>query len=244
MTDHKKKLRQTVKYLSGKKRILFLTTSNRWSGEHGGEQPKSTQLAYKIAEMVSAYPGSSGTPASPKITIIEVPKLKIYPCEGNVSTERGNTCGLKDALLRDKTKNPSNCHRCWASLNNPKDELWKISRELLAADCVVFFGSVRWGQMNSHYQKLIERLTWLENRHSTLKESNLLKNIEAGIIITNHNWRGKEALSVQKKVLSYYGFKVAGPLCWDWQYLQNTADESNKSYKEAAKKFKKTFIDA
>lgn len=237
MPDYQKKLARTVKYLSSKKRILFLTTSNRWSGEHGGEQPKSTQLAYKIAEKLN-----SGAP-SPKITIIEVPKLKIYPCEGNVSTERGNTCGTKDAVLPDKTKNPSGCHRCWASLNNPKDELWKISKELLAADCVIFFGSVRWGQMNSHYQKLIERLTWLENRHSTLKESNLLKNIEAGLIITNHNWRGTEVLNMQKKVLSYFGFKMALPLSWYWQYLQNPADESQKSYKDAAKTFKKTFLD-
>lgn len=237
MPDYQKKLAITVKYLSTKKKVLFLTTSNRWSGEHKGEQPKSTQLAYKIAEKLN-----SGAP-TPKITIIEVPKLKIYPCEGNVSTERGNTCGLKDAILPDKTKNPSGCHRCWASLNNPKDELWKISKELLAADCVVFFGSVRWGQMNAHYQKLIERLTWLENRHSTLGESNLLKNIEAGLIITNHNWRGTEVLNMQKKVLSYFGFKMALPLSWYWQYLQNPDDESQKSYKEAAKTFKKTFLD-
>lgn len=259
MPDYKRKLARTVKYLSLKKKILFLTTSNRWSGEKGGEQPKSTRLAYKIAEMVSAFPVSANKfpsnsgqnspkialsqPAPPQIIVIEVPKLKIHPCEGNVSTERGNTCGLKDAVLRDKTKNPSGCHRCWASLNHPDDELWKISRELLASDCVVFFGSVRWGQMNAAYQKLIERLTWLENRHSTLKESNLLKKIDAGLIITGHNWRETEIIYMQKKVLSYFGFKVALPLCWYWQYTQNTTEESLKSYRDAANKFKKTFLD-
>jgi multimeric flavodoxin WrbA len=34
--------------------------------------------------------------------IINVPDLNIHPCEGNVSREDGNRCGIKDALLKDK----------------------------------------------------------------------------------------------------------------------------------------------
>ncbi|MBD3807947.1 MAG: flavodoxin family protein, partial [Epsilonproteobacteria bacterium] len=158
----------TIKALNKYKKILFLTTSNRWGGEENSEKPKSTMLAYEIAKRLS----------NNNVTVIEVPFLNIYPCEGNVSTARGNTCGGIDAKKKDPLKNPSGYHRCWASINNKDDELWKISKELFESDCIVFFGSVRWGQMNSEYQKLIERLTWIENRHTTLGEDNVVQNID------------------------------------------------------------------
>lgn len=227
---------ETIKRLATKKRVLFLTTSNRWSGEKGGEQPKSTHLAHHIANLVEKTTGKK------TIEIIDIPALKIYPCEGNVSTVRGNTCGIRDAILTDQEKNPSGHHRCWASLNNPSDELWQVSKSLLASDCVIFFGSVRWGQMNGYYQKLIERLTWLENRHSTLGESNLLAGIEAGIIATGHNWNEEEVIATQQKVLDFFGFKVAKELCWFWRYSDNPAEESPESYEKAAAAFQKTFF--
>lgn len=224
-------LEKTLKYLEGKNRILFLTTSNRWSGEKGGETPKSSYLAKLISQKIGEE----------KVAILDIPKLKIYPCEGNVSTMRGNSCGLKSALLNDPEKNPSGCHRCWASINNKDDELWKVSKELLKSDCVIFFGSVRWGQMNAYYQKLIERLTWLENRHATLGEDNILKNIDAGIILTSHNWRGKEVLGVQKQVLEFFGFRVPDELFWVWQFTEDSSEESGESYQEDSKKFMETF---
>lgn len=224
--------KRTLDYLKTKKKILLLTTSNRWSGEEAGEMPKSTALAYKTAELLSPM----------AVTLIEVPKLKIYPCEGNISTARGNTCGLKKALLKDSFKNPSGFHRCWASLNNPDDELWKISKELFSSDCVLFFGSIRWGQLNSYYQKIIERLTWIENRHSTLGEDNILKNIDAGIITIGHNWHGQEAMKIQRKVFQYYGFRVVDDLCWHWQFTEKIDDECDENYKAAAVQFKK-FLD-
>jgi multimeric flavodoxin WrbA len=220
---------QTLNYLKKKKNILFLTTSSRWTGESSSEKPKSTQLAYHLAKRLT------------KATIIEIPDLKIYPCEGNVSTERGNTCGLQKALLKDKRKNPTGYHRCWASLNNKDDELWKVSKELFQSDCVIFFGSVRWGQMNMYYQKLIERMTWVENRHSTLKENNVIKNIDAGIIAIGQNWNGINTIDTQKKVLDYYGFNVINKLCWNWQYTK-PEDENETSYQESAKAFKETFL--
>lgn len=228
--NYQKLYRQTCDYLKNKNQVLFLTTSNRWSGESGGEQPKSVVLAEKIAKRIGEK----------KVKIIDVSKLKIYTCEGNVSTAGGNTCGPLDSLLKDKTKNPSGYHRCWASINNPDDELWEISKPLLNSACVVFFVSVRWGQTNSIYQKLIERLNWLENRHTTLGENNVLKNIETGIIAIGHNWRGREVVATQKQVLAYFGFKVIDQLCWHWEYTE-AGDESNASYKRAALEFKRTF---
>lgn len=227
------KLVKCVEFLLTKEKVLFLTTSNRgeWVIKNLKEEPKSTLLAKAIQN----YLGKS------KCKLIEVPKLKIYPCEGNVSNQEGNGCGIKKALLKNKQKNPSGEHRCWASINNPDDELWKISRELLDSDCVVFFGSVRWGQMNSVYQKLIERLTWLENRHTTYNEPNILKNISAGIVNIGHNWRCEEVNDLQKKVLYHFGFDVKDDICWSWQYTKDYYNESNESYKKDSKKFRDIF---
>ena len=219
----------TIQYLKTKKRPLLLTTSNRWN-EQGGEKPKSTLLAYKIASLV------------PGTRVIEVPLLNIYPCEGNVSTKDGNTCGVKKAKLGNAEKNPTGHHRCWASINNPDDELWKISKELLTSDAVIFFGSVRWGQMNSIYQTLIERLTWLENRHSTLGEDNILSAIDAGIVAVGHNWRGKEIVETQKEVLGFFGFSVKDELCWNWQFMNDPENESDSLYRKAHTKFEQEFL--
>lgn len=229
----RKRVEETIHTLKKHKQVLFITTSNRWQGEKNNEQPKSTQLAYSIAKRVGQN----------KVRVIDVPKLKIYPCEGNISTERGNTCGVYKAMLNDKEKNPSSNHRCWASINNQDDELWKISKELFQSDCVIFFGSIRWGQMNSQYQKLIERLTWIENRHTTLGEDNIIKNINAGIIIISQNWNGENVLKTQKQVLKYYGFNVPKSLSWNWQYSDEDDEESNESYIKAAITFKQTFLE-
>src|SRR3989344_1470966 len=159
--------------------------SNRWEGEK--LPPKSTSLAVLIKKKLGK-----------KVVLIDVSKLKIYACEGNVSSSKGNNCGVEGAVLKDKIKNPTGYHRCWASINNKDDELWKISRAIFESDAVVFFGSVRWGQMNGIYQKLIERLTWIENRQSTLGEKNIVRNIDVGLIITGQNWNEENVLKTQK----------------------------------------------
>jgi len=230
---HYKKLMDTVKFLENKEKILFLTTSNRgeWAKKELKEQPKSTRLAMAI----QSYLGDK------KVTLIEVPDLKIYSCEGNVSHMGGNQCGLKKASLDDKEKNPTGHHRCWRNINNPDDELWKISKVLFESDTVLFFGSIRWGQMNAIYQNLIERLTWLENRHSTLGESNLLKDISSGVIAVGQNWNGKDVVEIQKNVLTFFGFDVRKELSWNWQYSEDSKDESKESYKKSGKDFLKTF---
>jgi multimeric flavodoxin WrbA len=225
-SELKRNVDKTINYLENKNRVLFLTTSNR-SGKNVDDVPKSTQLAYYIQELVGMK----------KIEIIEVPELNIYNCEGNISSANGNGCGAKDALLKDKDKNPSGYHRCWCSYKHKDDELWKISKSLFESDCVVFFGSVRWGQTNSIYQKLIERLSWIENRHTTLKEKNIVEKISAGIILTGQNWNGSTVIETQKHVLKFYGFDVEEKLCWNWQYTNNADDESKQSYKDAIKTF-------
>lgn len=215
-------LKKLYKYLKGKKdkKILFLTTSNRWEGDK--ELPKSSIIADELIKKLG----------SDNVQLINVAKLKIYPCEGNVSTKRGNTCGLKEAKLDDKEKNPTGHIRCWASLNNKSDEMYKVANAIFDADIVIFFGSIRWGKMNSIYAELVERLTWLDNRHTTLGESNLLKDKEVGVIATGHNWNGEEAVKLEKQVLGFFGFKTPDVLSFNWQWTKDKFDESKKGYLE------------
>lgn len=226
--DNLKKLYNYLKK-NQKKKILFLTTSNRWEGDK--ELPKSSIIADELIKKLG----------SDRIELINVAKLKIFPCEGNVSTKRGNTCGLKDAKLDDDKKNPTGHIRCWASLNNKSDEMYKVANAIFDADIVIFFGSIRWGKMNSIYGELVERLTWLENRHNTLGESNLLKDKEVGVIAVGHNWNGEEAVKLEKQVLGFFGFKTPDVLSFNWQWTKDKFDESKKGYLQEFGDFLKEF---
>ncbi len=220
----------TINYINNTdnniKKVTFITTSNRWKGDNN-DIPKSSIIAKLIKKYVSG----------PKIEIIDISKLKIHVCEGNVSTFKGNNCGVKEALMKDEKKNPHNIHRCWASVNNKDDELYKVVNSLIDSQLVIFFTSVRWGQTNSIYQKLIERLTWLENRHATLGEDNILKNVKAGIVIIGHNFNGNDILDTQRQVLKFFGFNVQNNLCWNHQHTNKTSDESQASYKKSSLSF-------
>lgn len=219
-----KQLEKAAKYLDGKKKILLLTTSNRskFSSKDGTDVPKSTRLAQVLQRSLGEH----------KCTLVDVSKLKIYGCEGNVSSKDGNTCGVRGSKLQDEKKNPSGYHRCWASINNEDDELWKVSLPLFESDAVVFFGSVRWGQTNAIYQKLIERLDWIENRWATLGESNVVKDIESGLVFIGHNWRVSDVIKVQKEVHRWYGFKPVDQLYFGYQFTADASDESKQSYKD------------
>lgn len=225
--EYEGKLERLINHLKDKKKVLILTTSNRWVGDK--QKPKSSVLAEYVANEIG------------NAEIIDVTKLKIYDCEGNVSKNEGNNCGVKKAALQDNEKNPSGNHRCWCSYNNKDDELWKISKVLFESDAIVFFGSVRWGQTNGVYQRLIERLTWLENRHTTLNEENIIKDKDAGIVFIGQNWNGEQVLETQKSVLKFFGFNVPDNLSFNWQYLTDPKDETQESYKKAPSAFEEAF---
>ena len=219
---------KTRDFLKNKDKILFLLTSNRWEGHT--DTPKSSALAYKLQEELGKN----------AVTIIDVSKLKIYECEGNVSSKSGNNCGVKEAKLKgDKDKTGE--LRCWASFNHKDDELYKVVNELLTSNVVVFFGSIRWGKMNAVYSRLIERLTWIENRHTCLGEDNIVKDIETGVISVGHNWNGAEAIKHEQKVLEFFGFKTPKDLFWSYQWTNEAKDESKSGYKEDAKDFEEEF---
>jgi multimeric flavodoxin WrbA len=115
--------------------------------------------------------------------------------------------------------------------------MYKVANAIYEADIVIFFGSIRWGKMNAIYTQLIERLTWLENRHTTLGESNILKNKEVGIVATGHNWNGEEAVKLEKEVLGFFGFKTPTQLSFNWQWTQKKTDETKEGYVEDFGKF-------
>ena len=226
-----KVLKNTIKELGKYKKVLLLTCSNRGEEVSKTQLPKSSILARVIHNNLD------------NSTIIDVTKLKIYPCEGNVSRMEGNVCGIKEALLDDPEKNPSGYHRCWASVHNPDDELWKISKELFESDCVVFFASVRWGQANMFYQKLIERLNWINNRFIPYGEENIIKNISSGFIIIGQHKYGDDIAELQYNNHEYYGFDVNKELYWNWnaeniEYDDETLQGYLDSYPEFFDEFK------
>lgn len=226
-SDAWKSIKSTLDVLKNKKKVLLLSCSNRYNWDDKNiDIPKSKMIAMYLNDQLGD-----------KSVMIDVPELKILPCEGNVSRKEGNNCGVLKAKLKDKDKNPSGDHRCWVNINEKSDELWKISKELFESDVVIFFSSVRWGQANMYYQNLIERLTWIQNRHSTLSESNLVKEIESGFICVGQNWNGENVTEIQKKVHEFYGFKPNNKFYWNWQYTKDANDEKLSSYKAAYPKF-------
>lgn len=156
---------------------------------------------------------------------------------GCVSEIHGNHCGVKESAVKDKEKNPTGNLRCWASHDFDDDELYKIVNSLYDSQAIIFFGSQRWGSVNAIYQRLIERLDWIENMHSTLGEKNTVKGIQAGLIVIGQNWKVAESLETQKKVLEFFGFDTPEDLFIGWQYTRDANDESPESYKNAPDTF-------
>jgi multimeric flavodoxin WrbA len=219
-----------IRHLQSRNDILLLTTSNRYPA-HSWDIPKTTQLALRIREELRRM--------GKRVTLLDVAKLRIHTCEGNISGKRGNRCGTPDARLPDRRKNPTGQHRCWASINNPDDQLYKVSRELFRSQAAVFFVSVRWGQTNSVYQRLLERLSWIENRSTTLGERPIpqLKGLEAGMVVFGHNWNDGQVLDTQKQNFEWFGWKTPPALSFSWQYTPDPEVESPGSYRDAAEEF-------
>lgn len=219
-----------IRHLEERNDVLLLTTSTRFVGDEW-DVPKTTQLALRIRDHLKQR--------KKRVTLLDVAKLKIHTCEGNVSGAKGNRCGLLASKLRDRAKNPTGHHRCWASFNNEDDELYVVSRELFRSRAVVFFVSVRWGQTNSVYQRLFERLTWIENRFTTLGEAPIpqLKGLEAGMVLFGQNWNDARVLETQRQNFRWFDWETPDALSFHWQYTKDAEDESAASYLAAVDEF-------
>ena len=220
-----------IRSLEKRNDILLLTTSTRYRGE-AWDVPKTTQLALRVRDHLLRK--------KRRDTLLDVPNLTIHTCEGNVSSGRGNRCGLLEAKLPDRSKNPTGHHRCWASFNNADDQLYVITRELFRSRIVIFFVSVRWGQTNSVYQRLFERLSWIENRFTTLGEGPIpqLRKLEAGMVLFGQNWNDAQVLKTQRQNFEWFGWRTPAPLSFYWQYTRDADDESPQSYLGAIGEFR------
>jgi multimeric flavodoxin WrbA len=227
-------IRNFMEVLSVHKKVVFITTSTRSPYvEKFGESPKSSQLAKHIAQKLKER--------GVAVDVIDASKLTIHDCLGCVSEIHGNNCGAKESLLKDSEKNPNGKLRCWASHDFKDDELWKISKAIYESQAVIFFGSQRWGSVNAIYQKVIERLDWIENMHTTLGEENSVKDIQAGLVVIGQNWRVADSIDTQKKTLEFFGFQIPDPLFIGWQYTRDLNDESPESYRNAPDTFEQSW---
>ena len=219
-----------IRYLEKRNDILLLTTSTRYR-KHTFDVPKSTQLALRVRDHLRRR--------KKRVVLLDVSRLKIHTCEGNISATKGNTCGMLEARLPSRSKNPTGHHRCWASINNADDQLYMITRELFQSRLVVFFVSVRWGQTNSVYQRLFERLSWIENRFTTLGETPIpqLRKLEVGMVLFGQNWNGAQVLKTQRQNFKWFGWKTPAPLSFFWQYTRDAEEESPESYLDAIEEF-------
>lgn len=220
--------------LAAEKRVLFVTTSNR--GEYissKGEKPKSSRLAEHLAKLLK----KKGV----DVVIMDAAKLKIHNCLGCVSELKGNMCGSPESKLKDKEKNPHGHLKCWASMDYKDDEVWKIANEIYTCGAIIFFASNRWGNPNAIYQKLIERLDWIESSHSTYEGPNTIKGMKAGMILLGQNWRVQESLDVQQQVLNFFGWETPNELFMGWQFTRDVNNEEQKSYQEAPNSFEQSW---
>lgn len=223
-------VRKFIQALTPLKKVTFITTSSRSQYvEKYGESPKSSQLARHLAEKLNER--------GIKVDIIDAAKLKIHDCMGCVSEIHGNNCGVKEAAVKGKEKNPTGNIRCWASHDFEDDELYKIANSIYNSQAVIFFGSQRWGSVNAIYQKVIERLDWIENMHTTLGEKSTVEGIKAGLVVIGQNWRVDDSLETQRKVLDFFGFDTSDELFIGWQYTRDANEESPESYRNAPDTF-------
>ena len=219
-----------IRYLEKRNDILLLATSTRYR-EEAFDVPKTTQLALRVRDHLRRR--------KKRVVLLDVAKLTIHTCEGNISAKKGNKCGVLEARLPSRSKNPTGHHRCWASINNADDQLYRMTRELFQSRLVVFFVSVRWGQTNSVYQRLFERLSWIENRFTTLGETPIpqLRKLEAGMVLFGQNWNDAQVLKTQRQNFKWFGWKTPAPLSFYWQYTRDAEDESPESYLGAVEEF-------
>jgi len=119
-----------------------------------------------------------------EIRIIDVPKLVItharqYQCAQRQPSNAGSH-------TEEQTENPP-VPSLLGLDQQQDDELYKITRVLFQSKVVVFF-VVRWGQANSVYQRLLERLSWIENVLPRWREALAeITKCEAGIVLFGQN---------------------------------------------------------
>jgi hypothetical protein len=106
----------------------------------------------------------------------------------------------------------------------------------------MFFSSVRWGAANMFYQKLIERLNWINNRYIPYGESNIIKDTTSGFICVGQHSYAEQICQLQYNNHKYYGFDADEDLYWFWKAEDiNYNDETLQGYLESYPEFFEEF---
>lgn len=124
-------------------------------------------------------------------------------------------------------------YRCWAhklSHENPseyggKDQMGILYDAYDWADIVVFATSTRWESHSAILQKIIERMTTLQNRHTVYHEMNPLQGKRCGVIVTGHNAKSQNVASHLLEVFQWLGFDTRFYYQIVWQKTDNLHSE-------------------
>lgn len=124
-------------------------------------------------------------------------------------------------------------YRCWAhklSHADPNryggaDEMGLIYDHIAWADAVIFATSVRWESHSAVLQKVIERMTTLQNRHAVYKEPNPLQGKKCGVVVTGHNAKAQSVASHLLEAFQWLGFHTEFFYQIVWQKTQNLHSE-------------------
>lgn len=165
----------------------------------------------------------------------------------SVFNERGHSVRFVDASELHIVNNLScyasgkfNCasydagkYRCWAhklSHENPsqyggKDEMGVLYDGFEWADVVIFGTSVRWQSHSAILQKIIERMTTLQNRNVVYCEPNPLQNKKCGVVVTGHNSMAQGVADHLLRVFEWLGFSTHIYYQFVWQKTTDIQSE-------------------
>lgn len=152
------------------------------------------------------------------VDFIDANDLHIVPNQSCYS-DGGKNCASPDAGK----------YRCWAhklSHENPddykgKDEMGIIYDALEWCDLVIWGTSVRWGSHSALMQKIIERMTNIENRVVVYGEENYVKGKKCGVVVTGNNYESDSVANHLAQQLGWFGFETDPGWTFTWQKSQD-----------------------
>lgn len=124
-------------------------------------------------------------------------------------------------------------YRCWAtyeSIEDPEkhggiDEMPVIYDGIDESDIIIFSTSVRWMSHSALFQKIIERMNTLENRHSVYGEKNPLSGKKAGIIVVGQHYQSQKVAGSLSETMTLLGFQCSNSSIFSWQKSHNMNEE-------------------
>lgn len=157
-----------------------------------------------------------------KVRVIDASQLHVV---NNLSCY---SSGKSDCASYDAGK-----YRCWAhklSHDTPseyggKDQMGSLYDAYDWADIVIFGTSVRWESHSAILQKIIERMTTLQNRDVVYGERNPLQDKRCGVVVTGHNSMAQNVAAHLLRVFEWLGFTTNIFYQIVWQNTQNIHSE-------------------